>query len=77
MPHLTIKHFPKDFTERQERDLADALTTLIAERFGAPPGAVSIALEAVDPDDWQASVYAPEIEHRTSPLLKYPDYGQK
>lgn len=77
MPHLTIKHFPKDFTEEQERDLADALTTLIAERFGTTPGAVSISLEAVDPEDWQAAVYAPEIEGRNSTLLKYPDYEQK
>ncbi|MFD3516402.1 tautomerase family protein [Streptomyces sp. NPDC058657] len=77
MPHLTIKHFPKTFTQDQERELADALTTLIAARFGTSPGAVSIALEAVDPKDWQTSVYAPEIDGRSSTLLKYPDYEQK
>jgi 4-oxalocrotonate tautomerase len=77
MPHLTLKHFPKNFTRAQERELADALTTLIAERFGTSPGAVSISLEAVDPKEWQTSVYAPEIEGRSATLLKYPDYEQK
>ncbi|MFI6638557.1 tautomerase family protein [Streptomyces sp. NPDC050504] len=77
MPHVTIKHFPKDFTPDQERDLADELTALIAGRFGTSKGAVSIALEAVAPDDWHEAVYAPEIEERAASLLKFPDYEQK
>ncbi|MBB6439507.1 tautomerase family protein [Streptomyces candidus] len=77
MPHLTIKHFPKNFTPAQERELAHALTTLIAEHFGTPPGAVSISTEAVDPKEWRTSVYAPEIQGRRATLLKYPDYAQE
>lgn len=77
MPHVTIKHFPKDLTPDQERDLSDELTALIAGRFGTSEGAVSIALEAVAPEDWHEAVYAPEIESRSDELLKFPNYNQK
>ncbi|MGW8379890.1 tautomerase family protein [Streptomyces sp. ODS28] len=77
MPHVTIQHFPKDFSDAQRRELADALTALITDRFEVPPGAVSIGLEPVHPDEWQARVYGPVIEPRLPALLKRPDYDRQ
>ncbi|MFC9843884.1 amino acid adenylation domain-containing protein [Streptomyces sp. NPDC060223] len=76
MPHLTIKHFPKNFTEQQKQRLAESLTAVIVEQFGTYEGAVSIALEPVAQDAWQESVYEPEITRRGHLLIKAPDYAQ-
>lgn len=75
MPHVTIKHFPQDFTEQQQRQLAAAITEVITHHFGVIEGAVSVAVEPVEPADWNDAVYGPEIAARQHLLIKRPDYG--
>ncbi|MGW5971265.1 amino acid adenylation domain-containing protein [Streptomyces sp. NPDC055186] len=77
MPHLTIKHFPQDFTDQQKHLLAESLTAVIVEQFGTYEGAVSIALEPVPQEKWRESVYEPEITRRSHLLIKAPNYGAK
>ncbi|NBE93214.1 hypothetical protein FE391_36515 [Nonomuraea sp. KC401] len=74
MPHVTIQHFPLDLAPEQKRRLADALTAVVVEQLGTYEGAVSIALEPVDPDDWAATVYEPRIAARPDLLIKAPEY---
>lgn len=75
MPHISIKHFPVAFGEGARAELAREITDLICRRFGTPEAAVSIALQAVAPDDWTAQVYRPEIAGRDQPyLIKEPGY---
>lgn len=75
MPHLTIKHFPKDFTDQQKQHLAETLTAVIVEQFGTYDGAVSIALEPVPREQWQEAVFEPEITGRSHLLIKAPNYA--
>lgn len=74
MPHVTIEHFPADLTDEQKRRLAAELTEIIVWRFGTYPGAVSIALEPVAPEDWRSQVYEPRILGRADRLIKAPEY---
>jgi 4-oxalocrotonate tautomerase len=74
VPHINIKHFPRDFTDEQKQQLAEAITTVIAENFEIYEGAISIALEPVAEPDWNETVVVPEITGREHLLIKAPNY---
>lgn len=74
MPHINIKHFPRPLTDEQERELVAAVTTAVTKTFDCDEGVVSVALEPVEPGDWQDRVYRPEILGRKSLLRKAPTY---
>ncbi|MCX2968864.1 MULTISPECIES: tautomerase PptA [Streptomyces] len=74
MPHVDIKHFPKELSDEDRDRLAEALTAVVAEHFGTHRGAVSIALEAVAPEEWTERVVTTAIEAHPHRLIKAPDY---
>lgn len=74
MPHITVKHFPVPLDDQRRSALVAALTTAVTEALGCAENVVSIALEPVDPADWQERVYQPEIVARAALLCKRPDY---
>ena len=45
MPHVSIKHFSRTFTEAEKAALVTSMTDLVTRVFGSEPGAVSIAVE--------------------------------
>ncbi|MFD4577746.1 tautomerase family protein [Streptomyces sp. NPDC058417] len=74
MPHVTVQHFPAHLDAERRAALVAAVTGAVTAAFGVEEGVVSIALEAVDPADWQQRVYAPEIVGRADLLVKRPSY---
>jgi 4-oxalocrotonate tautomerase len=74
VPHVNIKHFPKDFTEDQKNHLAEDLTAIITKHFDVADDAVSIALDPVTKPAWNESVIIPEISGRDHLLIKAPNY---
>ncbi|MER8028152.1 hypothetical protein ABTZ78_04135 [Streptomyces bauhiniae] len=76
MPHLSIKHFPRAFTEAERSDAVAELTSTIVRVFGVEHGAVSITVEPVEPSRWTEEVHAPEIEAKPHLLWKHPAYSQ-
>lgn len=74
MPHVHIKHLPKDFTDRQKDELSAAVTAVVVEHFGTYDGAVSIALEPVPRTRWTDSVLVAEVERNAHLIVKRPDY---
>ncbi|THV42209.1 tautomerase family protein [Glycomyces buryatensis] len=74
MPHVNIKHFPRDFTAEQRERLSEAVTTVVAKHLDTPRGAVSIALEPVPEAEWSDTVVVPEITGREHLLIKTPNY---
>lgn len=74
MPHVNIKHFPKHLTDQQKRGLIDAITLTIQRSFGCDEGAISVALEPIEEEDWNVRVYEPEIVGRSELLCKTPSY---
>lgn len=74
MPHVTIKHFPRDFTEEQKQRMADEVTRTVLANFDTHEGAVSVSLEPVDRSEWDETVVAAEITGREHLLIKAPNY---
>lgn len=74
MPHVHIRHFPKDFTDEGGQRLAAALTAVVTEHFETYDGAVSIALEPVPADEWIDTVVVPDIQGRAGLLIQQPAY---
>ncbi|AWK10724.1 hypothetical protein SSP531S_51780 [Streptomyces spongiicola] len=74
MPHVNIKHFPTPVGEEQSARLVAAITAALTENLGCTEDAVSIALEPVDPSEWNERVYRPEVVERRALLHKQPNY---
>lgn len=77
MPHVHIKHFPRNFTAEQEKRLAQAITTAVLENFDTHDGAVSIVREPVAKADWNEAVTASELTECEHSLIKKPNYLEK
>ncbi|WP_394391893.1 tautomerase family protein [Shewanella woodyi] len=73
MPHINIKHFP-GITQQQETSLVEGITALLCDTLHCEKGAVSIAMQAVAPEQWQEKVVHKEIETATELLVKKPNY---
>ncbi|MFE3637036.1 tautomerase family protein [Streptomyces sp. NPDC059168] len=74
MPHVNIKYFPKPLDEQQRARLVTKITEAVREALGVEEGVISIALQPVASDAWDAEVYTPEIIGRKDLLAKLPDY---
>ncbi|SDG25694.1 4-oxalocrotonate tautomerase [Lentzea fradiae] len=74
MPHVNIKHFPKQLTAEESAELVAGVTAAVTKAFGCDEGVVSIAVEPVAQEEWQDRVYGPEIADRKDLLHKTPSY---
>ncbi len=75
MPHVVVTHFSRTFTDAEKADLVASSTHVVTRVFGTDAGAVSIAVEPVEPSAWMDTVYQPEIEAKTHLLWKQPNYS--
>ena len=73
MPHVIIKAWPGK-TEQQKQTLADRITQDVIEVLGYGEESISVAFEEVNPRDWAAQVYQPDIEQGRGKLYKKPGY---
>ncbi|MEU2833289.1 tautomerase family protein [Streptomyces lavendulae] len=73
MPHIHVRHYPRDFTEEQLRAIDEAVTAAVTSTFATGEDTVSISLEPVTPEDWDSQVLA-EIAARRDELIKAPGY---
>jgi 4-oxalocrotonate tautomerase len=71
MPHATIKLFPGRSREQKEA-LARAISDAIIATLGSRPAAISVSIEDVAPEDWDAKVYGPEITDNPETLFIKP-----
>ncbi len=74
MPHINIKFFPVALSEDAEQQMITELTEAVSAAFGCSRDVISIALEPVEEQNWQARVYQPEIIERRHLLRKTPNY---
>lgn len=74
MPHVIVKLYAGR-SEEQKLRLAELVTQAIIDGAGSSEGAVSVAIEDVEPERWTEVVYEPDIEGRQGQLYKMPGYG--
>lgn len=71
MPHVDIKCFPRDLNEEEKAALAADITEVIIRHLQSKESSVSVALNEVEPDAWQA-VWDVEIAPQMTRLIKNP-----
>ena len=74
MPHIAVKMFPGR-TEAQKQEFAAKVVEAAMSVFGSSASSLSVAITEVEPSDWDAKVYDPEIAAAGSDLYKRPGYG--
>jgi phenylpyruvate tautomerase PptA (4-oxalocrotonate tautomerase family) len=74
VPHVNIKHLPTELTDERRAELVAAVTGAVRNAFGCEERVISIALEPVEADAWDETVYVPEIVNRKDFLHKVPNY---
>jgi 4-oxalocrotonate tautomerase len=74
MPHVIVKLWPGK-SEAQKRDLSDAIVGEVTRILNYGEESVSVGFEDVDPGDWSAHVYGPDIQAKWRTLSKRPGYG--
>lgn len=73
MPHISIKCYPGR-TEEQKQELARRITEDVVEVMGSPSKSVTVAIEEVNPEDWNSQVWDKEIGPKIDELYKKPGY---
>jgi 4-oxalocrotonate tautomerase len=72
MPHVLVKLY-SGRSEQQKAKLAKALAQAVTTTLNCGDEAVSVAVEDVDPRDWTAKVYKPDILNNPK-IYKKPGY---
>ena len=75
MPHVTVKIAPGR-TEQQKTQLASAIVKDLVAIANVREENISVAIEEVRPEDWDAKVYMPEILPNRDKLYKKPAYDR-
>jgi 4-oxalocrotonate tautomerase len=76
MPHVIVKLWPGKSAD-QKQHLTETITRGVMETLGYGQDAVSVAFEEVDPAEWTAKVYEPDIAGNWATLTKQPGYGER
>ena len=54
MPHIDIKCFPRELDEQQKAALAADITDVIIRHLNSKDSSISISLQQIQPESWQA-----------------------
>jgi 4-oxalocrotonate tautomerase len=73
MPHVIVKLWPGK-SERQNQQLADAITRDVMDGLGYGEESVSVAFEEIPAAEWADKVYRPDIIQNATKLYKKPGY---
>ncbi|MGU3522734.1 tautomerase PptA [Enterobacteriaceae bacterium C23F] len=75
MPHVDIKCFPRDLNDEEKTALAADIAAAITRHLGSKDGAISVALNQVQQDEWKSQVWDTEIAPQLETLIKKPGYS--
>ena len=62
MPYINIKGYPKDIETKKK--VAQEINNIFIKEWGCAPEAITIAIEEVDPKNWQTDVVDTLIEKK-------------
>lgn len=75
MPHVDIKCFPRDLNDDEKTALAADIAAAITRHLGSKDGAISVALNQVQQEQWKSEVWDTEIAPQMAQLIKKPGYS--
>ncbi|MGU3412530.1 tautomerase PptA [Enterobacteriaceae bacterium C34A] len=75
MPHVDIKCFPRELNDEEKNALAADIAAAITRHLGSKDGAISVALNQVQQDEWKSQVWDTEIAPQLETLIKKPGYS--
>ena len=75
MPHITVKHFPRELTDEQKEALAADICDVLKKHFSSTDESLSVALTPIEKDRWKEEVYDKEIAPQLDTLAKKPGYS--
>ncbi|HHV29124.1 tautomerase family protein [Acetivibrio mesophilus] len=73
MPHVIVKLWPGR-TEDQKIELANRIARDVVETLNASETSVSVSIEEVPREKWNAEVYKPDIMEKGETLYIKPGY---
>ena len=76
MPHVVVKLYSGK-SKQQKAALAEAVTKAVTDTLGYGQESVSVGIEDVDPKNWTAKVYRPDIIDKPDTIYKKPGYGPR
>ncbi|RPH22515.1 tautomerase PptA [Buttiauxella warmboldiae] len=75
MPHITVKHYPRELTDEQKQALASDICAVLRKHFNSSDESLSVALTPVEKERWKEDVYDKEISPQLATLAKKPGYS--
>lgn len=75
MPHIDVKHFPRNLSEEEKKAVAEDLAVVLKKHFGSSDESLSVALNEIQPERWKDDVYDPVIKPQLDTLPKKPGYS--
>ena len=67
MPYVDIKCFPR--TQEMREDIVQKINQVLIDAWGCPPETISISLEEVAPENWDAQVKTAEMDPREESMF--------
>ena len=67
MPYIAIKGYPKD--EETKKRIADKINEAFLEIWGCSQDAISISIEAVEPEKWEETVVKVDIKNNMDNMM--------
>lgn len=74
MPHIEVKCFPRELTEKQKQAIATDLCDVLKKHLGSKDTSLSVALQMIEQADWKSEVWDKQIAPQMAQLLKKPGY---
>lgn len=74
MPHVIVKLYAGRSKQQKEK-LAEEITKAVMTALKADEESVSVAIEDIEPKDWGAKVYRPDILDKPDEIYKKPGYN--
>ncbi|MBA0215956.1 tautomerase PptA [Pectobacterium brasiliense] len=75
MPHIDVKHFPRNLSEEEKKAVAEDLAAVLKKHFGSSDESLSVALNEIQPERWKDDVYDLFIKPQLDTLPKKPGYS--
>lgn len=73
MPHIVVKMYAGR-SDADKARLAEALTRATIDTLGASETSISVGIEDIQPENWSAQVYHPDIAGKLDTIFKAPGY---